>query len=268
MVVDSGSTDCTLAAVADHVDVVVRLPRDGFSYGRALNAGFAAAGADIVMPLSSHCWLADERHVEHALDWHARPGVAATTGAEHDPWGRRITRSYTQRSWPENGTPWWGFSNHSCSVRRSVWEEIPFDESLPACEDKDWADRALRRGHRIVYDPRLAVSSTHRRTQGLRHSFARGRREGMALQLLAPRPVLTAGYLARHRFLPVPDTARFWRPLYYVMPHRIVEVAGLCAGARRTRHAASTRPAGAGEVTGEVAGEVTGEVAGEVTGTA
>jgi glycosyltransferase involved in cell wall biosynthesis len=235
LVVDSGSTDDTVALAAGLADEVVQLPRESFTYGRALNVGFEAAdAASIVLPLSSHCWMRTSEHVAAFQRLHEDTSVAAATGAIFDPYGKPILAAYFETEWPANGKPWWGFSNTCCSVRRDVWLEHPFDESLPACEDKEWASRVLASGYRIVYDPCVAVISTHRRTQGLKHSFHRGRREGQALQAIMVSPRLTGPYLLRKWFWEVPQTARFWRPLYYAMPHRVAEVSGLWRGAKVT----------------------------------
>ena len=34
-------------------------------------------------------------------------------------------------------------------IRRSVWEQVPFDETLEASEDKLWASQVLARGFKI-----------------------------------------------------------------------------------------------------------------------
>jgi hypothetical protein len=40
--------------------------------------------------------------------------------------------------------------NCAAMIRRSVWELIPYDESLPAVEDKFWALAVLKSGYRLV----------------------------------------------------------------------------------------------------------------------
>ena len=64
----------------------------------------------------------------------------------------------------------WGLSNHNSAFRRSLWLEFPFDEALPATEDKAWGAEAMARGYSIIYDPAAAVQ--HRRRPVL-HEFRR-----------------------------------------------------------------------------------------------
>jgi hypothetical protein len=51
----------------------------------------------------------------------------------------------------------WGLSNANSAVRRSLWERIPFDESMPATEDKAWAAAAMELDYVIIHDPAAAV---------------------------------------------------------------------------------------------------------------
>ena len=62
------------------------------------------------------------------------------------------------------------FSTINCMIRRSMWEEYPFDENLPNLipetrryggEDYDWALEMLSRGYKIVLHPRFSVVHTH-----------------------------------------------------------------------------------------------------------
>jgi rhamnosyltransferase len=235
VVVDSGSTDGTLKLAAGVADKIVEIPQSEFTYGKALNLGFRASDTEVVMPLSSHCAFEYDEHIARALDWHRDATVAATTGAIGGPWGGRIASHYRQACWPENESPWWGFSNHSCSVSRAVWERVPFDESIVACEDKLWSSIVLRNGWSIIYDPKLGVSSSHRRKQGLRKSYARGLKEGTALQQILPGMKLSSGLFLSRWYLRIPSYYRLPMPAYWIMPHRMCEVSGLIRGAAIAR---------------------------------
>jgi rhamnosyltransferase len=52
------------------------------------------------------------------------------------------------------------FSNTSSAIRRDVWEKIPF-RRLDFAEDADWADRVLRAGYKIVFEPSSIVLHSH-----------------------------------------------------------------------------------------------------------
>ena len=83
ILVDSGSTDATLAiAEAFGVDTV-SIPPDRFSFGRALNWGIdAAAGYDICVLASAHVYPVYDTWIEHLLAPFARSDVALTYGRQ------------------------------------------------------------------------------------------------------------------------------------------------------------------------------------------
>nr|MBA2376827.1 hypothetical protein [Rubrobacter sp.] len=54
------------------------------------------------------------------------------------------------------------FDNVSSCIRRSVWEEFPFEETSFA-EDLRWGKRVIESGRKIVYEPRSAVVHSHER---------------------------------------------------------------------------------------------------------
>jgi hypothetical protein len=71
----------------------------------------------------------------------------------------------------------WRFSNHASLWRRFVRERFPFDEELPALEDKEWIGRAMDAGYVNVTDPPADPSTPHRHLTGIREYSERVRRE-------------------------------------------------------------------------------------------
>jgi hypothetical protein len=74
----------------------------------------------------------------------------------------------------------WGLSNANSAVRRDIWEQHPFDETMPAAEDKAWARDAMDRGLCIVHEPAAAVwhathspADAYRRQRAVMEGFAR-----------------------------------------------------------------------------------------------
>lgn len=196
LVVDSGSSDDTLAIARSWADRVIEIPAAGFSFGRALNVGAAAAGAPIHLALSSHAAPPDARWIELSLAQYDRADVAGTSGAPTLPASSApLTTTFHQTLQDALAAPYWGFSNTASSWRAAVWKQLPFDETLSACEDKEWALRALAAGWTIAIDPRLRVADAHRAAQGLRHLYRRTRREAEAIASFAPLPPATLGGL-------------------------------------------------------------------------
>ena len=56
IVVDSGSTDETVAIAAGHAAQIVHILPEEFTFGRALNRGVAAAVGEFIVNISAHCY--------------------------------------------------------------------------------------------------------------------------------------------------------------------------------------------------------------------
>jgi rhamnosyltransferase len=231
IVVDSGSSDETLAIAHESVDRIIEIPADSFSFGHALNVGAAAARAPIHIALSSHALPPDDRWIERSLSKYDRPDVAGTSGAPTPPDSpESLLTTLHQTLTDALNRPWWGFSNTGSTWRADVWASFPFDEQLPACEDKEWGFRVLAAGWTIAIDSTLLVSDAHRRQDGLRQLYRRTRREFAAIGSFASIPPFTIRDFLREWLTEIPAhaTYRGWRRrLNYF---RLVELVGKYQG--------------------------------------
>ena len=53
------------------------------------------------------------------------------------------------------------FHNANSMIRRSIWEELPFDEEISGVEDREWARQVISRGYQVVYEPAGSVHHFH-----------------------------------------------------------------------------------------------------------
>ncbi len=157
VVVDSGSTDSTLALAAQAGAEIVHLPAKEFTYGRSLNKGFEAARHEWVLVLSSHCipMRGDMLGVYRRALRRFPDTVAAAVGpvlwSELD---RKLARGITLY---DDADLRYGFGfgagNPNSLYRRDLWRRHSFDETLPAAEDLEWYAWAVRNG--------LVVAAVH-----------------------------------------------------------------------------------------------------------
>jgi rhamnosyltransferase len=155
IVVDSGSTDGTLDLVRQYDGELVSIRPAEFTYGRALNIGFAKARHEWVLALSSHTVPVRPDFLElyrRAIREHFTARVAVAVGpllmSEFDttlPGG--IT--YFEQGDFRKGFGF-GAGNPNSLYRRSVWQQRGFDEALPGGEDLEWYVWALAQGHQIA----------------------------------------------------------------------------------------------------------------------
>ena len=83
IIVDSGSTDSSLEIAQSFDCKILKISRDKFTFGRALNIGFDAAKGEIVVALSGHCVPLDET-------WLNRLTLPIITGQSVYSYGRQV----------------------------------------------------------------------------------------------------------------------------------------------------------------------------------
>ncbi|HUQ42945.1 MAG TPA: glycosyltransferase family 2 protein [Candidatus Limnocylindria bacterium] len=168
VVVDSGSTDATLAIARRFPVEIHTIEPEQFSFGRSLNIGCRAATGDLLVFASAHVtpvydtWLAELTapfaDPKVALAYGRQQGNESTKYSEH----RVMARWFPAKSTARQKHP---FSNNAnAAVRRSIWETQPYDEDLTGLEDLDWAKKALEAGHAIAYVATAPVVHAHEET--------------------------------------------------------------------------------------------------------
>lgn len=167
ILVDSGSSDETVAIAQPYCDAVIHIPSECFTFGRALNIGTQRAHGDVVFALSSHCAYPDPTWIERSLLHYEADHVAGVSGLLLDTAGRYLPGPRRVTFADVRNDPHWGFSNHASSWRRTVWKMIPFDETTRSSEDKQWMWRVMLSGWDVVIDPTLHIGAPHRRQAGL-----------------------------------------------------------------------------------------------------
>ena len=208
ILVDSGSRDRTVEVGRRYADQLIEIPERDFSYGRALNMGAAAASAPVHFALSAHCRATAPDWIERSLRLYDRSDVAGTCGTAAPAPDGPADGVFYQDAAHVRRHPLWGFSNHASSWRADVWREFPFDEQLPAAEDKEWAIRVLGAGWVLAFDPALDVPSDHRFTTGVVEHFRRQRRDYGAVAMFASLPPYRMRDLMAEWWSVVPDGRR------------------------------------------------------------
>ena len=165
IIVDSGSTDDTLAIVHQYPARLFKIAPTEFTYGYALNYGARLAKSEYIVNLSAHCIPVDSSWLNQLVTpLFSNRAVAATYGKQvpiqgHNPFEERATLDAfgIQR----NGRIKAIFSNANCAIRRNVWETHPFDEKAPFAEDFIWATQVSSDECLIQYVEGAAVFHSH-----------------------------------------------------------------------------------------------------------
>ncbi len=160
VIIDRGSRDGT-TAVARSLGVPVFAAGDALP-GKALNAGIRDTRGDIVVCLAGHC-------IPAGRDWLARlvgnlddPKVAGVYGRQEpmafasDRNKRELLTVFGLDRRRQTVDSF--FHSANCALRRSVWDEVPFDEETLLAEDRIWAQQVITRNLQLIYEPDAAVS--------------------------------------------------------------------------------------------------------------
>jgi rhamnosyltransferase len=182
ILVDSGSSDDTVAIAKAAGCTIVPIAKSEFSFGRALNRGCAAATGDILLFTSAHVYPVYDTYVEHIVSAFDRDGVAIAYGRQVGDERTKFSESRVMLKWFPNQNIWdqgHPFSNNAnAAVLKSAWEKSPYDETLTGLEDLDFAKNALDRGCKIAYVADAPVVHVHEESWSIIRN--RYRREAMA----------------------------------------------------------------------------------------
>jgi rhamnosyltransferase len=184
VVVDSGSTDGTVAIAEQAGARVHHVRPDAFTHGRARNIGAAAATGDVLVFLVQDAEPADPGWLRRLTSNLERPGVAGA-------YSRQLPRPaaspmvayfllHTYPPVPAVRRPLSSkrarlsdvfFSNVGSAMPRTIWQRFPFNEQMVMSEDQEWARRVLASGFSLVYDAEACVIHSH--DYGIRRIFRR-----------------------------------------------------------------------------------------------
>lgn len=189
VVIDSGSSDGTLAIALAHGCVITHIRRDQFSFGRSLNQGCEAASGDVLVFISGHCVPTDCLWLLRLCEPIATSEADYTYGRQlGGPDSRFSEKRIFAKYFPETSQlPQLGFfcNNANSALSRSAWQMYRFNEELTGLEDMDLARRLVEDGGLVGYVADAAVYHHHAETWAqVRRRFER---EAVALRRIMPQ---------------------------------------------------------------------------------
>jgi rhamnosyltransferase len=183
VLVDSGSTDRTVAIAESRGAQIVHIPPGDFTFGRALNWGCEAAKGDVLIFVSAHVYALDDTWLVELVGPFSDGLVGLSYGGQTGDHRSNFAEIQLLKRWfPDDGgttdqkNPF--CNNANCAVRRSLWESTPYDESLSGLEDMAFSRNIRADGHRIAYVPSARIAHVHEEVA--RQTFNRYRREAIA----------------------------------------------------------------------------------------
>ncbi len=241
IVVDSGSTDETLDVAARYPVRLLSITPDEFTFGRSLNIGCRAARGEFIVIASAHVYPVYQDWIERLLAPFANPAIALTYGKQRGNASTKFAEHQIFARWfPDEPRPVQDHpfcNNANAAIRRTLWQQQSYNETLPGLEDLDWAHRIMQAGYQIAYAADAEVVHVHNETP--RRIYNRYRREAMAFKQIFPHErfgwwefvrlltanVLSDWYHARHHGV-------LHRHLYDIVIFRLMQFWGTYRGFR------------------------------------
>ncbi len=188
ILVDSGSTDKTVEKACRYPVKIVHIRPEEFTFGRSLNLGISHAASDFVVMASAHVYPVYPDWLETLLKPFESPKVALTYGKQRGYEGSKFSEHQIFAQWfpesphPEQSHPF--CNNANAAIRKALWVENPYDETLPGLEDVDWANKMILQGKTVEYVPEAEIIHIHNETpRGIRNRY---QREAMAFRRIFP----------------------------------------------------------------------------------
>jgi glycosyltransferase involved in cell wall biosynthesis len=191
ILVDSGSTDATVAIASRFPVKIVHIRPEDFTFGYSLNQGIAQAQAELIVLASAHVYPVYPDWLENLLAPLENEKVALAYGKQRGLPSSDFSENQIFLSWyPESSTH--KQSNPFCNnanavIRKSLWEQNPYNEILPGLEDLAWAQWAHDQGYDIAYVAEAEIIHVHQ--QDAKGIYNRYLREAMAFKQIYPLAV-------------------------------------------------------------------------------
>lgn len=184
IVVDSGSTDETLAIAKVAGAKCVSIPPEEFNHGATRDYGISLATTNRIVMTVQDAVPNDPHVIERLIATLEEDNVAGVYARQipqpdadiitkrnlnmHFTGGtKRVTQAlYNAAQYdtlnPRERHAVSNFDNVCSAIRKDVWQETKFGR-INFGEDIDWATRVLKRGFKIIYEPSAAVVHSHDR---------------------------------------------------------------------------------------------------------
>jgi rhamnosyltransferase len=176
IIVDNDSSDNSRQIAAMHGAIITSISTENFSWGRSLNLGISKASGQHILILSSDAYPFDDNFINEMLEPLANKEIAAVYGRQI-PYANvpidelvRLERYFPceNKVFDKNSkgispTGKGIIASNACAlIRKSIWQQLEFDEQVEGGEDGIWAYQVLQAGYAIAYQAQAKVYHSHK----------------------------------------------------------------------------------------------------------
>ena len=201
VVVDSGSYDGTKEIARQFSDKLLTIEQDNFTFGFAINYGIKHSSGELACIVSAHTiptdsnWLkelvsafnSDSLHNGVAMSYGRQVGDPISNFSEKMDFKSHFGLVEMKQSRPD-----YFCNNANALIRKDLWIDHPFDESLTGLEDIEWSKYWLDQGYKVVYKPNACIIHIHNENGAqIRNRFWRESIAARSIGVLSVRKIFT-----------------------------------------------------------------------------
>ena len=188
--VDSGSTDGTLETIEEYVNKnsnisLFHIKKNEFTFGKSLNIGFSKANSQLIISLSAHCFPTSNNWLDDMINPFSNSNIGIVYGKQSPHEKTRFSEGSVQNKWFSGKSMIKKdifLNNGNAAYRKTIWEEIKFDENLTGLEDIYFGLEASKSGWDLYYSNEANVKHLHKENyKTIRNRY---RREAEALKVI------------------------------------------------------------------------------------
>jgi rhamnosyltransferase len=188
ILVDSGSLDKTCDIALKFGATILHIRPEEFSFGRALNLGCREARGEFLVFASAHVYPVFKDWLDTLLKPFEDPKVALVYGKQRGNGKTKFAENQIFEKWysdtSDDAQKESFCNNANLAIRKSLWEEQPYDERLTGLEDIHWGQLVLNKGYRIAYCAQAEIKHVH--DESYSQILNRYRREAIAFKTIYP----------------------------------------------------------------------------------
>ncbi|MBM4166291.1 MAG: glycosyltransferase family 2 protein [Ignavibacteria bacterium] len=188
IIVDSGSTDNTVEIAKKFSVTVVTITPEEFTFGYSLNQGCTVATGDFFVIASAHIIPVQSDWIEQLVKPFENSNVALVYGRQI---GNEVTKFSEHQIFLKQFPAISNFNqsipycnNANAAIRRELWLQHKYDETLSGLEDIEWAKWAQKQQYRIAYNAEATIIHIHE--EHPKQILNRYMREAVALKKIFP----------------------------------------------------------------------------------
>ena len=190
VLVDTQSQDATVD-IAKRQGVKKIISIEKYLPGDALNQGIRESTGKYIVCLSAHCIPVNDNWLSNLLQGFETENVVGVYGRQiplmfsdlNDKRDLLITFGLDRRLQIKD----YFFHNANSAILRSIWEQVPFSESVTNIEDRLWAKEVTQKGLHLLYEPIAVVYHHH----GIHHSLNKKRLKSTMTIFEKSEPILS-----------------------------------------------------------------------------